>query len=89
MKFVHPVVTVRGSVEQPREAFLICEKKILSQIPGEDAALVLFATYYAFNMQYPQGCSNIFSFLEVLFLEATPPKKTKLLHILNMFAKTP
>jgi len=83
-----PVVMVRGSVEQPREAFLVCEKTILSQVPGEDVALVLFATYYAFNMQYPCGCSNVFAFLEVLFLNSTPPpKRTKLYHILNMFGK--
>ena len=70
------------------QGFLVCEKSILSKFAGEDAALTLFSTYYAFNMQYPQGCSNVFSFLEVLFLNITPPKRTKLLQVLNMYYKT-
>ena len=82
-----PVIIVSGSVEQPRKAFLACEKKIMSEVHGDNAALVLFATYYAFNMQYPHGCINVFSFLEVLFLNATPPKRTKLHQVLNMFKK--
>jgi len=43
---------VRGSVEQPRETFLVCEKIILSQVPGEGVALVLFATYYCMYSIY-------------------------------------
>ena len=80
-----PVVLVRGSTESPKEAFLVCEHSILCSIPVEEAALTLLAAYYTFNMQYPQGCINVFCFLQVLFLNTTPPKRTKLCQVLAMY----
>ena len=76
-----------GSIEKPGKAFLTCEKSIISEIPAENVALILLAAYYTFNIQYPQDCNNVFSFLEVLFLNATPPKRTKPHQVLNMFSK--
>jgi len=80
-----PVVMVSGSAEHPKEAFLVCKHSILCSIPVEEAALTLLAAYYTFNMQYPQGCINVFCFLEVLFLNTTPPKRTKLCQVLAMY----
>ena len=79
----------RGTLEAPKEAFLICEKMIMCQIPGEDIAVVLFAAYYTFNMQYCCGCTNLFCLLEVLYLNATPPKRTRLMNIINMLENMP
>ena len=81
----------QGTVEAPKEAFLIYEKMmmIMCQNPGEDVAVVLFAAYYTFNMQCCCGCTNLFCLLEVLYLNATPPKRTRLMKIINMLENMP
>ena len=76
-------------MEAPKEAFLICENMVMCTLPGIDAAMLLFAAYYTFNMQYCSGCTNLFCFLEVLYLNATPPKRTRLMNLINMIQNTP
>ena len=72
---LHPqtFVIVRGNYYKVKDAYLVCKKMVLSKIKPFDLPLVLFATYYVFNIQYCSGCTNFFSFLEVPFLNATPP----------------
>ena len=83
-----PVVVVQGTQTKVKAAFLVCEKVVLSKVDAVHIPLILFAAYYTFNIKYPSGCSNFFSFLEVLFLNAVPPKRAKLNHFLNMLEHT-
>ena len=71
-----PVVIVTGSIEKPGKAFLTCKKSIISEIPGENVALILLAAYYTFNMQYLQDCNNVF-FFRGPFSKCHTPKKDK------------
>lgn len=80
-----PVVMVRGTQVKVKDAFLVCEKMVLSRIDADDIPLMLFATYYVFNIRYPIGCTN---FLEVIFINATPPKRARLNHFINMLEHT-
>ena len=68
----HPIVIVTGDFKNPNEALLVCEKKILCEIP-----IFLLALFYAFNMCYPKGCNNFYSFIELalfdLDLKVIPP----------------
>jgi len=82
-----PLVIIRGTAADPKDAFLICEKQVLSKVAAGDLPIVLFATYYVFNMQYCSGCTN-FSFFKVLFINAAP-KRAKFNHFLNMLEHTP
>lgn len=73
-----PLVIIRGTAADPKDAFLVCEKQVLSKVAAGDLPIVLFATYYVFNMQYCSGWTNFFSFFEVLSINAAPPKRAKL-----------
>jgi len=76
-------VIIRGQAKAPKDGYLVVENRIMSKIDLADVPLILFASYYVFNMQYCTGCTNVFSFLEVLFLNAPPIKRTKLKNFLN------
>ena len=78
-----PVVIVRGTYTKFKDAYLVCEKIVLCKIT-QDLPIILFAAYYVFNMQYCSGCTNFYSFFEVLFLAIKPPKRTRLNNFLNM-----
>ena len=59
----------RGKLEQ---CYLIIEKQVLSKIRTSiDAVVVLFATFFAFNVHYPVGCTNVYTVLEAILLEKT------------------
>ena len=79
---------IRGTRLKVKDAFLICEKIVLSRIEVADIPLILFAAYYVFNIVYPIGCTNFFSFFEVIFLNSTPPKRARLNHLINMLEHT-
>jgi len=80
-----PVIVIRGTHILPLEGYLVTEKVLMSKVPSlADVPLILFATYFVFNMEYCNGCSNFYSFLEVAFLDAPTPKKTKIRHFINM-----
>ena len=55
----------------------------MSRIDLTIVPIILFASYYVFNLQYCTGCTNVFLFLEVLFLNAPPVKRSKLRNFLN------
>ena len=60
----HPqsVIIIRGTCTEPKDAYLVCEKLVLSKFSPADVPLMLFATYYVFNMHYCSGCTNFFTF---------------------------
>ena len=44
---VHPQpLTIRGTAAHPKDAFLVCEKQVLSKVATGDLPIILFATYY-------------------------------------------
>lgn len=80
-----PVILVRGTAKKPKEGYLVSEQIVMSKVKVEEIPVNLFATYYVYNMEYCPGTRNFFNFLEVIFLNVTPPKKAiKLNHLLNM-----
>ena len=60
-----PVTIIIGDYRSPAQAFLACEKKIICEIPTKEIPISLLAPYYIFNMCYPKGCNNFFSFIEI------------------------
>jgi len=80
-----PSVVVRGSLEDPNDAFLVVEKKILCKIPMQEISLALIAAVYSFNMHYPQGCTNLYNFFECHFMGNKTP--TKMIQLSSMPAR--
>ena len=70
-----------------RQCFLIIEQQIITDIQ-KNAALVLIAAYYVYNLKFPKGWTNFYTLLEVLFLRkpsAAPNASVKhLLSSLNL-----
>lgn len=55
-------------------AYLICEKEVVCKIPDvREALLVLWESFYIFNMEYTTGCVNFYSFMDAFFLNAKVP----------------
>lgn len=75
-----PCIMVRGSMAEPKEAFLCIERTVLCKAPCCEIPLILMAAFYVFNMEYTQGLINVYTFLEYTLLNHSLPKdgKTKL-----------
>ena len=58
------MVIIVGDYKNPLQAFLVCEKQILCEISTEDLPVSLLVPYYIFNMCYPKGCNNFYTFIE-------------------------
>lgn len=61
----HPVIIIVGDYRNPIQGFLVCEKKMICEIPTKESPIYLLALYYVFNMCYPKGCNNFYAFIEI------------------------
>ncbi len=69
-----PCIIVRGQLDQI-EAVLVIEKKLVTTFNPKEAPLLLLGAFYTFNMHYTEGCSNFYTFFEVVFLNKKKPSK--------------
>ena len=78
-----PCVIIRGRLNSVKDAVLVVEKEAVTTFPPKQSPLILLSAFYAFNMHYTEGCKNLYSFFEVVFLKyKKPAKKTRLAAIL-------
>ena len=82
--FPQPCLIVAKSGEEFKYTYVATEGQVLCKVPAEKAPFVLLCVFYALNMQYTHGCTNFYSFLEHLFLDISPPKRSKLHFITTM-----
>ena len=54
--------------------FLIIDCKEITEVTVEAIPITLLSSYFVFNIKYPKGCNNVFSFFEVLFLDGDGDK---------------
>ena len=65
-----PYILMTGTLREPGQAFLVVDKNIINEIKDFDnIPLILLSAYFVFNIKYPTGCNNFFSFLEILLLK--------------------
>lgn len=83
-----PTIVIQGEVNNMKAAYIAVEGHILCKVPVKQLPFMLLFVYYVFNLKYPSGCSNFYSFLEYLFLGVTPPKRSKLQHFLTSISNT-
>lgn len=79
-----PFAIVIGDHKEHEQAFLVIDKRIISEIPTNDIPIFLLSAFYMLNICYPFGCQNVYKFLELIFLnisERTPPS-VKTVHTL-------
>ena len=70
-----PCIAVKGSFAAIQQAVLVVERQIVAPVDPKRGPLVLIAAFYAYNMHYPFGCKNFYTFLEVAFLKVKKPAK--------------
>ena len=74
-----PCIVVRGTLDVLKEVILVVEKKTVTTFQPKELPLILLGAFYAYNMHYTEGCKNLYSFFEVVFLDRSKPtKKTRL-----------
>ena len=69
-----PYALITGDVNNPDQGFLIVDCKVIGEIDLLYVPLNILAAYFVYNICYIKGCHNMFSYLEVLFLNACPDK---------------
>ena len=67
-----------GGIKKVEEVFLVLEKKILFAVKATHCAVILFATFFVFHLNFPIGANSFFQFLEYAFLKVKLPKKQAL-----------
>lgn len=73
----HVVVMTSEENEDDNTAYLVVDSIVVDNIRTEDIPFCVLSAYYVFNICYPKGCNNFFSFLEIVILnyssEKAPP----------------
>ncbi len=69
-----PHAIIIGDHKSQEQAFLIVDKKVVCEIPINDIPIFLLAIFYILNIEYPSGCANVYSFLEVALLSVSEPQ---------------
>jgi hypothetical protein len=68
--------------DRVKDRFLVIKKKVIANVRVQQALmLVLFASFYAFNVHYPPGCCNFYLLLECLAFminKKLPERKSRL-----------
>ena len=82
-----PYVIVVGDNTNPEQAFLVMDRKILSEINIEEVPVYLIAVFYVFNICYPAGCNNFYCFLEVALLNLKEPSITIPPAVMSLFTR--
>ena len=67
-KIVTPYIMVVGTWQQATQAFLVVDKQVVMDVAISDIPLILMSAFFVFNIQYPNGCANFYTFMEVFTL---------------------
>lgn len=70
----HPMIITIGTLQQPREVYIIAEQLVISKISSHSSAAALLSSFYVMNMQFPHGLSNFYTVLEILLLNQCPKR---------------
>lgn len=55
-------------VVESNEVYLVVDKRVVHQVEVMDIPFNLMAAYFVYNICYPKGCSNFYTFLEIMML---------------------
>ncbi len=69
---LEPYIVVIG--KDTPQAYLVVDNHIVNEVPIADVPFALMAAYFVFNICYPKGCNNLYSFLEVVVLNYSAEK---------------
>lgn len=64
---LEPYVAIIG--EETVEAYLVVDKHIIDKFSIIDIPFALMAAFFVYNICYPKGCNNFYTFLEIVVLK--------------------
>jgi len=70
-----PCTPVRGSVANPKDSYLIVERRELFKVDFDKIPAVLLAAFYIFDIHYTLGLANVYILLDHHFLGNKLPKE--------------
>ena len=76
-----PSLLIVGQMGDIKEVFLLGEQRILCKIKPIESPLLLLADFYSYNMSYPKGLQQFYSFLEYCIIDKTPIKYLDHCHV--------
>lgn len=62
-----PFLLVCQNDLEDQQVFLCIDRQLITEVSMENSVLLLLSAFYVFNICYPKGCNNVFSFLEFIF----------------------
>ena len=68
-----PYLLATGDFERPGQYYLVADCVIIHEVK-ECPSLSLLAAYFIYNICYPKGYKNMYSFMEVFFLKSPTEK---------------
>ena len=69
---LEPYIAVVG--KETHKAYLVVDKFVLDEVPIDNLPFVLMAAFFVYNICYPKGCNNLYSFLEISMLNYSAEK---------------
>lgn len=71
---LEPYILIIGEDTESIEAYLVVDKQVIDEVSFIDIPFVLMAAFFVYNICYPKGCNNFYSFLEIVTLRYSPEK---------------
>ena len=72
---IPPSLLVLGESHMAKEMFLMAENTVIFKLKRiVEAPLILISAFYSYNMFYPNGTENFYTFLEYVILDKKPTK---------------
>lgn len=63
-----PYVLIIGDLDDPTQAYLVVDRQVVTEVDIINIPLVLMSAFFIFNIRYPKGCSNFYTFMEAYTL---------------------
>jgi len=60
--------------ESSLQSYLIVDKHVIDEIDFVDIPFALMAAFFVYNICYPKGCTNFYTFLEIVVLKYSAEK---------------
>lgn len=63
-----PYILAVGYVKEATQSFLVVDQKVIMEVKTCDIPFAIMSAFFIFNIHYPHGCTNLYSFMEVFAL---------------------
>lgn len=62
----------RQHTTKPREVYIVAEQLVIAKILAQNSPAILLSAFCIMNIEFPNGLTNLYTVLEILFLNQCP-----------------